>query len=661
MITLKELVENRKNYLKNNPIDTTDIDYLNKFNVSVKSLSDCDFYDLITIFYMTKGNSLEDAINEINSIRDILEEVTMQDDDPEYILKIMDMFYEYMDKYDKKINDISVESFLSVRGASKILMLVKTLLKTLQLKYNVEDIDKFLNWMCTDKLSDIIALACNLKGVHEQLQLVYDELDDLIDYNMVKKELNLSTEEAESLDLYNILPTRLTRKIQNDFVNGVNGSYLKQMSVEFKDELDELSIYKSKKQSEINSLKKKQNKELRDLDLLEQDLTNGRLTLENIEKYKLTDEIRYFAIIELIKQRNLKFSNTYKRVEEYRKNPTNKLEVLFDKFGRNFNKLTEAEQEFLARTQKLDEISGNLNFIMTSSLKFIEENDEAFVNILTLDIEDLMQIDSLYLRSKISKDFILTLGNSFDSLTIKMLVRNVSKLDAEKVNFQVLEEYDKELLLNLNSKLFDLIVMYGINLSDENLKHFEFLENNKLLNVIDKYIELGLLNQIQSSPNLINNYSEIVLKRIILMEQLGEDYLTEKLTLNQKVRSGKDFYLGDSLLDEYVSLNYQTFMDQDILNILNANDNVEVLDDIPSEISFVENYKKNEQVYLIGGLYFSRLKVLRCLKTLIDYGLTDYKEMLIQCLMFNYPMNLDIENIEMLKNMDENIMRKQLN
>jgi len=661
MITLKELIENRKNYLKNNPIDTTDIDYLNKFNVSVKSLSDCDFYDLITIFYMTKGNSLEDATNEINSIRDILDEITVQDDDPEYILKIMDMFYEYMDKYDKKINDISVESFLSVRGASKILMLVKTLLKTLKLKYNVEDIDKFLNWMCTDELSDIIALACNLKGVHEQLQLVYDELGDLIDYNRVKKELNLSTEEAESLDLYKLLPTRLTRKLQEGFVSNVNGSYLKEMSLEFKEELDELSTYKSKKQSEINSLKKKQNKELRDLDLLEQDLTNGRLTLEKVEKYKLTDEIRYLAIIELIKQRNIKFSETYKRVEEYRKNPTNKLEVLFNDFGRNFNKLTEAEQEFLARTQKLDEISGNLNFIMTSSLKFIEENDEAFVNILTLDIEDLMQIDSLYLRSKISKDFILTLGNSFDSLTIKMLVRNVSKLDAEKVNFQVLEEYDKELLLNLNSKLFDLIVMYGINLSDENLKHFEFLENNKLLNVIDKYIELGLLNQIQSSPNLINNYSEIVLKRIILMEQLGEDYLTEKLTLNQKVRSGKDFYLGDSLLDEYVSLNYQTFMDQDILNILNANDNVEVLDDLPSEISFVENYKKNEQVYLIGGLYFSRLKVLRCLKTLIDYGLTDYKEMLIQCLMFNYPMNLDIENIEMLKNMDENIMRKQLN
>ena len=661
MITLKELVENRKNYLKNNPIDTTDIDYLNKFNVSVKSLSDCDFYDLITIFYMTKGNSLEDAINEINSIRDILETVTVQDDDPEYILKIMDMFYEYMDKYDKKINDISVESFLSVRGASKILMLVKTLLKTLQLKYNVEDIDKFLNWMCTDELSDIIALACNLKGVHEQLQLVYDELGDLIDYNMVKKELNLTTEEAESLDLYNILPTRLTKKIQNDFVNGVNGSYLKEMALEFKDELDELSTYKSKKQSEINSLKKKRNKELRDLDLLEQDLTNGRLTLENIEKYKLTDEIRYLAIIELIKQKNLKFSNTYKRVEEYRKNPTNKLEVLFNKFGRNFNKLPEVEQEFLAKTQKLDKISGNLNFIMTSSLKFIEENDEAFVNILTLDIEDLMQIDSLYLRDKISKDFILSFGNCFDSLIIKQLVRNVSKLDAVKVDFRVLEEYDKEILLKLNSKLFDLIVMYGINLSDENLKHFEFLENNKLLNIIDKYIELGLLNQIQTLPNLINNYSEVILKRIILMEQLGEDYLTDKLTLNQKVRSGKDFYLSDSLLDQYVSINYQTFMDEDILNILNTNENIEILDDIPLEISFIENYKKSEQVYLIGGLYFSRLKVLRGLKTLMDYGLTDYKDMLFQCLIFNYPMNLDIEAIKMLKNMDENIMRKQLN
>lgn len=661
MLNLIELIKKRREDLKNNPVDTTDIDYLNKFNANVKALSDCDFFDIITIFYMIRENvSLEEAIEEINCFRDILEEVLMQEDDPEFVIKIMDMFYEFMDKYKNKFNETTLSEFSAVRGASKILLLVKTLLKTLKLKYSESDINKFLKWMCTDELSDIIALAANLKGVKEQLNLVYDELDDLIDINVVKEQLNLSDKEAESLDLYNILPTREIKKLQNNFVNGVNNSYLKDMDREFKKELDELSTYKSKKQSEINSLKKKLNRELRDLDLLEQDFLNGRLSLEKIEKYKLRDDIRYLAMIELIKQRNIKFNETYKRVEGYRKNPTNQLEVMFDKFGRNFNKLTDDEQKLLANGYSLDFIKENLNFITTSSLKFLDENDEAFVNILTQEIDDLMQLDSLYVRSKISKGFILSYGKNFNSLTIKMLIHNVSKLDAQKINFSVIDDYNRELLLNLNAKLFDLIVKYGINLNDENLKHFEFLENTKLINIIDKYIELGLLNQIQSSPNLIMNSSEVILKRIVLLEQLGEDYLTDKMTLNQKARSGKDFYLGDSLLDEYVSFNYQTFMDDEVLDILNSNENIELLDSLPEEIDFIENYKKSDQVYMIGGLYFSRLKVLRSLKTLIDYGLTDYKYLLFQALIYNYPKDLSFEIIECLKNIDENIQRKQL-
>ena len=98
-----------------------------------------------------------------------------------------------------------------------------------------------------------------------------------------------------------------------------------------------------------------------------------------------------------------------------------------------------------------------------------------------------------------------------------------------------------------------------------------------MLNIIDGFIELGLINQIKLLPNLITPSSEYVIKRIGVMQQIDEAYVNEKNILNQMARSGKDFYISDENLSEYNYQNYSLFMNSDMLNVLNSSDNVETL------------------------------------------------------------------------------------
>ena len=271
-----------------------------------------------------------------------------------------------------------------------------------------------------------------------------------------------------------------------------------------------------------------------------------------------------------------------------------------------------------------------------------------------------MQLDSLLIRDKITKDFILKYYKEINALSVKMLCTNINKMDAQKINFKTLNNYNDKLGLDLNSKLFDLICLYGIKLNSENLKHYDFLVNPSLLKIIDQFIELGLTSQIQNLPNLITDSSSEVIKRIIVMQLLDENYLTEHNTLNQTVRKGENFYLGDDIIDQYVRKNYTSYIDPEVDEILSINDNLEILEELPEELKYIEKYKKSDYTYMIKDKYFSRIKVLRYLNTLIASNYTNYDEMLFNCLIYNYPSTLSVEDINDLKNIKEDSLKKQI-
>lgn len=173
-------------------------------------------------------------------------------------------------------------------------------------------------------------------------------------------------------------------------------------------------------------------------------------------------------------------------------------------------------------------------------------------------------------------------------------------------------------------------------------------------------MELGLFNQIKKSPNLINYNSDVVIKRINIMEQIGLSILNERNTINQMARNGNEFFISDDDLDEYQYENYTIFMNNDMRMVLDNNDNIDLIDELPMEISYIEDYKKNDQLYIIGSRCFSRLKVLRMLNTLVKSGFTNYEEMLFNALIYKYPTYINEEMINKLNNLSNNIVKKQL-
>ena len=220
-------------------------------------------------------------------------------------------------------------------------------------------------------------------------------------------------------------------------------------------------------------------------------------------------------------------------------------------------------------------------------------------------------------------------------------------------------DYDSNILFNLNNQLLDTIALYGIKLNTENLKQYEFLTNPKLLPIIDKYIEIGLIDQIQSLPNLITDSSNVIINRIIIMQMLGMDYLNTHKTLNQKVRKGENFYLSDNNLEEFTTPNYKNYVSKDIIDLLEVKSNIEVINELPKEIEFIEDYKINDYTYMIGDKLYSRIKVLRYLKTLIEEGYTNYNDILFESLIYNYPTYLTIEDIITLKSITENTKKEK--
>jgi len=639
MDSVINLINNKIDELKNIDIDNDSVEFLKMFNATVTSLCKIDFIDLVTCFYMVKKDvSLESSLNEINSIHAFLEDI--DELDYEDVLCLVDAFYELKEKYKEKLGNFQYNDYMSLFKFDGTLSDTKKLLKDYSSVLSIDEINKFLNWMNDDELTDIICLAAALKGI--------------------KTNLEKTVESANDLEIPEFFNRKLTRKLSEYYIKDVNSSYITAMNEELNEDIEELKSYKDKKIREVTSLKRSINKKLKNLQQLVESLNKNKLTVDELLKLTDDEEIIYFVLLDMIKRKNQEFENVYQKLEGYQKNPINKLEKMFHDYNYNFNLLTEDEQNQLMSLGNDAKIQENLSFFSSSNFKFIEEIDEAFVPLLLLDIENLMQIDSLLAREKISQEFVLKYGNLFDSLSIKILVRNINKLDMQKIDLSNLEKYNDKIIWDLNIKLFELIVAYGIDLKNQNLKQYEFLEQPELLDIIDEFIEIGLYNQIKTLPNLINSQSSNVIKRIMLMNQIGQDYLNERNTLNQTARTGKDFYLGDDMLNEYTYANYQIYMDEEILNILKSKDNLEIFDELPEEISFIESFKKNNQVYMIGDKCFSRIKVLRCIKTLMDLGYTNYKDMLFNALIYNHPNYLSFETIEEVKNIDDNNIRKQL-
>ena len=630
-------IKAEKENLEKTVVDTSLVDYLSTYSVSIGELIYYSYEEVVRLLFQAKYDlpieKTEEKIEEIQQFLDDFDHL-----EGEEIDTLITIFQAVIEEYADKLKDYSSKSFLSVKTRDEDFRTLQGFIKGLIKSESEEKVDAFLSWLCDDELSNILEFGAIVK-------LTFGYID---------------RNEIEVPEDLNIVPARVINKRVDQIIKNQNTSILKSAQKALDDDLSLLDGYKNKKLAASKQEQRELNKKLRDLDLLEKDYLNNTLNIDSLKKYNISKELYKEALIELLKRKNENYKKVFAENQYYLENPVTKMENIFNNNGYNFNLLSEQAKHLLTQEEIEESIAENLNFFKTSSLSFLEETEPAFIKLLLLDVDVLMQLDSLLIRDKITKDFILKYYKEINALSVKMLCTNINKMDAQKINFKTLNNYNDKLGLDLNSKLFDLICLYDIKLNSENLKHYDFLVNPSLLKIIDQFIELGLTSQIQSLPNLITDSSSGVIKRIIVMQLLDENYLTEHNTLNQTVRKGENFYLGDDIIDQYVRKNYTSYIDPEIDEILSINDNLEILEELPEELKYIEKYKKSDYTYMIKDKYFSRIKVLRYLNTLIASNYTNYDEMLFNCLIYNYPSTLSVEDINDLKNIKEDSLKKQI-
>ena len=630
-------IKAEKENLEKTVVDTSLVDYLSTYSVSIGELIYYSYEEVVRLLFQAKYDlpieKTEEKIEEIQQFLDDFDHL-----EGEEIDTLITIFQAVIEEYADKLKDYSSKSFLSVKTRDEDFRTLQGFIKGLIKSESEEKVDAFLKWLCDDELSNILEFGAIVK-------LTFGYID---------------RNEIEVPEDLNIVPARVINKRVDQIIKNQNTSILKSAQKALDDDLSLLDGYKNKKLAASKQEQRELNKKLRDLDLLEKDYLNNTLNIDSLKKYNISKELYKEALIELLKRKNENYKKVFAENQYYLENPVTKMENIFNSNGYNFNLLSEQAKHLLTQEEIEESIAENLNFFKTSSLSFLEETEPAFIKLLLLDVDVLMQLDSLLIRDKITKDFILKYYKEINALSVKMLCTNINKMDAQKINFKTLNNYNDKLGLDLNSKLFDLICLYGIKLNSENLKHYDFLVNPSLLKIIDQFIELGLTSQIQNLPNLITDSSSEVIKRIIVMQLLDENYLTEHNTLNQTVRKGENFYLGDDIIDQYVRKNYTSYIDPEVDEILSINDNLEILEELPEELKYIEKYKKSDYTYMIKDKYFSRIKVLRYLNTLIASNYTNYDEMLFNCLIYNYPSTLSVEDINDLKNIKEDSLKKQI-
>ncbi len=611
----------KKGYEIKDPEGNLLFEDMEKSAFSVNILVKKSLYDLILLHHLTTADlTLKEAQKDVDEIKNFIEEMsTMSVLD---IIEFLDIYCDMCLEYGDKIN--SIEKVLNLDDPK--LKISQDFLKNSLNTYGEKALQSLWHWLSDLQLVLDIYFAFLIKGTKNKL-------------------------EQKKLQVDVLKPSTYTKNSIDNFISFIG----KNLSGDF----ITFNNYKSNYENLYEKLKRQNRKKINNLDLLLSDIENKSLTYEKIKKYNLDPDIYNLALLALIKQKNIDYKRTYQTYKLLAGHNFHELEVLFKEQGYNFNLLTEEEKATLTEIDAKN-ILANLSFIKNSSLSFLQEEDEAFVPILMLSHKDLEKLDRFIAKGELTPKYILKNFAKLNSSSILTLTTNIDLLRGAKVDFKALNNYNDNLLLELNQSLLNTILYYNINLNAKNIRQFAFLENSKLLDIIDNFIEVGLLNQIQKLPNLITSSSKNVIKRIIIMQNLDNSILNEHDTISKKVRDGQNFYLNDTDLDNYVYQNFENFIDQNMANTLKENDNIDILLTLPEELKFIENYKINSYHYLINNKIFSRLKLLRYLNTLINAGFTNYKDMLFNCLIFNYPEYLSLEDINFIKNLKENTKKKQL-
>ncbi len=513
-----------------------------------------------------------------------------------------------------------------------------------------------------EKYQRFLDLDLALAMTNKSLNDIFDEALDAIpleEYNVGKRVVDkIVSRERKKIKV---------KVLQSFFEDG--------FGKQVKDSYDNLVKYCASLKKQIKEEVSSINKKMRKLENFTYKLSyvskQGVIKIEDYDEYLFDSEIKKL-FIEFCLEHNLE---VYKQVEEknreYKNNNLNKLEVLFTKYGFNFNDLFIEEQEAIIKASEIKNIEDVLAFIKYSDLVFLADYHKEFTKlIIEADIKIIKAIDCALKSKIIDKNFIINnLDILYDEDKYKNLSRNINLLTIRGVDLINITKKNSKVLVadnNLLTSIFETLDEYNFTLGMDN--NYDILINGNLLDIVDNFIELGLYPILKENQKYLNKDSNDIVKRIIISNLIGLNYINSNNKLIGQVASGNKFYVSPEKYDNYIVNEGECYLNPTCVEKLESDKRLAISDEVKNSEAINkldELYQKSKLVYEINGVIISRNRVLRNLEVLKDIDDIDITEVLYQAIIYKMIPNISDEklveiynSLKMLDLQDNKIYRK---
>lgn len=630
---LKELniIDSLKDKIINNDIVVDLPNYYSIFN-KTESLNNKNIYLLLSAICVNNLNYIDD-----NAI------ISELDYNNEYISNIINLINKLISQFEKGvINKNSLSDKLVELEALK-----NKLNNNYELLYDIypniisdimkdvwdkEDIDYYI-----ERLAIPIALIKGKnKGLDLQLsgedsQIIEEFIDDI--NNKVKK-LSLKQEEYNENNISNNKEILYLRNITSklDFSN--------EELLDFNDFITIINILIDKKETHEYILD-----------------TINNLNIINLQKYV---EINRFDNLKNNKKKNDSMNNGDCKID---KRNLKKLEILFNKYGFNYDAFSKRLINELLSNTDYDNIKNMVEYInSTNELSFLKDYTiELGNNNIDKDIQEIKCSQICFILAyssqeilnnliKISKEDNIELTDIF-SIPKVFASKNNDKVSGTYEDFVLNEKMIKEdyhqilnelisnypFVFGTDSYLFrkniELLELYGMNISIDSkgtLPSPVILTIDNYESIIDSFIEANEYDYIEKYRNILcGNYNkelQTMYKKLKGIDILNKKYYNFTVFFDKKI----DDYLKDLSLE-----NIPVAYSESVIKKL-------------EKINEEKDPLKQKIQYVINGITISRIKVLKYFSTLMINKYKNKKEALLYSIVKN--SYLTKNEFDMLKN-----------
>lgn len=469
----------------------------------------------------------------------------------------------------------------------------KDVIKLIHISDNDHDTYKILEQLKQIENKKLADIASFFKMLNTDSNLLLDVIDLYIVQLNMKQEIRFLSDRVSDLGI-NVRNRDKARFLdnwlrENYFINNLLG------------EVNEVANFVKQEEREEKKQKKLRYDELNSLNIsinmLERELQNPEVRQARDIVKHISDLSIKKAVLELIMEYNATYFDELEKEYNY------------------YNHNTKAHYQAVLNDYDISYDDYSLGQIMHHSVEDIIkmitvlekmgiDKNKIFSILENSDFDSIMKINGY-----VNKGYINT---SFLNRNVDIFYSDSDKFQVYEDNLKLLKSYTINPLnfstclyilfedTSLLEKNLELCMSYGLLRHFQTTRDYRFLEDNNLVNKIDRILELGYEEFLEKDLGCLNSTH---LKRLEVVKALNIpiDSLEEFQTI---LGDEKDFFISDEEIDYYIP------------NVLPyVSNEVQIPDNILS------NYRGSFRTYNIDGILVSKLKVLR----LLDEGKSMYE------------------------------------